>query len=519
MKYYILILFTALMVSCGYDLDEYNVNPEVSESVDPNYQLNYVQMVMLDNHHVNWHMNLGIMSGITQQFAGAWEIGAARSVWSGHEYSYTDWWENSWLETYKNVIDLVERTNDTDNVNVNSAARILKVFTFARLTDAYGDIPYFDAGKAYYTGKFSAPYDLQEDIYADFFKELDEAVKSFDANQDKISIDAMFNGDLEQWKRFANSLRLRLALRLVKVDPASAEAQVKAAIASDGGLLQSNDDNAMIKHMNIAAEDIRNNPVSEVLGREGYSEFGICSTFSDLLKNTNDPRIDVLLAAYQDRNNANPNIVDVVGYNGLAPASYGWDAPAIAGTDGVERDYYGGGYLLPHKQIVDKDDPSFLLTYAETQFFLAEAVERNWATGNAETYYNEGVKAAMYQLSAYEIENEISDQQIEDYLQENPYDQAKALEMINFQLWVNYFLNGHEAFANWRRSGYPELSVPEKVSWEVQLYDGIPRRLPYIDEELDRNAEMVGEAIKRLEANGATAEARHMDGRVWWDVE
>lgn len=518
-KYYILILCLGLLASCGYDLDEYNQNPEVSENSDPNFQLNYVQMVMLDNHHVNWHMNIGILSGISQQFAGAWETGAARAVWSGHEYSYSDWWENSWLGTYKNVIDLVERTKDGDLPNVNAAARILKVFTFARLTDAYGDIPYFKAGKAYYTDEFSSPYDLQKDIYADFFIELDQAVNALDASKDKITIDAMFNGDIDRWKRFANSLRLRLALRLVKVNAAEAEKQVKAAIAVPGGLMTSNDDNAMIKHMSIEAEDIRNNPVSEVLGRSGYSEFGVCSTFSDFLVTTNDPRLDVLLASYADNNNSNPNHVNITGYHGLAPASYGWDAPALTGTDGEERDYYGGGYLVPHKQIVDKDDPSFLLTYAETQFYMAEAVQRGWTSGSAQTYYNNGIKSAMQQLNAYGLEAEINDVQINEYLAANPYVSANGLEMINSQLWVNYFLNGHEAYSNWRRSGFPKLETPDAIDWEPQLTNEIPRRLPYIDEELDRNAQMVGEAIHRLEASGATADSKYMDGRVWWDVK
>ncbi len=520
-KHNILIaLFLGMLASCGYDLEEYNINPEVSTNADPDYQLNYVQMVMLDNHHVNWHMNLGMLSGIAQHLAGPWEMGAARTVWAGHEYSYVDWWENSWLATYKNVVDLVERTkDDPELVNVNSAARILKVFTFARLTDAYGDVPYFNAGKAYYTGELNSPYDMQKEIYDDFFLELDAAVKAFDASKKAIDVDAMFNGNLDQWKKFGNSLRLRLGMRLVKVNVAKAEQEVKAAIAANGGLMGSNADIAMINHMNIAAEDIRNNPVSEVLERSGFSDFGICATFSDKLVDTDDPRLDVLLASYANNDKNEPNHVEVVGYNGLVPASYAWDAPVVEGTDGEERGFYEGGYLVPHKQLVDKDDPSFLLGYAEVQFYLAEAAERGWAAGNAADYYNQGVEAAMNQLSLYTLENDISENQISEYLTANPYVKAEGLKLINEQLWIHYFFNGHEAYSNWRRSGFPALETPPAVDWEPQLFDGIARRLPYLDEELDRNFDNVNEAIQRLEAQGATAAARHMDGRVWWDVE
>lgn len=516
----LIVLLLGLITSCGYDLEEYNVNPEVSTNADPNYQLNYVEMVMLENHHVNWHWNLGMMSGRAQQIAGAWEMGQARAVWAGHEYAYPDWWQNSWLGTFKNVVDLVERTKENaEYVNVNSAARILKVLNFARLTDAYGDIPYFNAAKAYYTGELNSSYDLQKDIYNDFFKELDEAVKAFDASKPGIKVDVIYDGDIEKWKKFANSLRLRLAMRLVKVDAAKAQQETQAAIAAPGGLMTSNDDVAMLMHMNFSAEDIRNNPVSEVLGTSSYQEFGICATFSDMLVSRNDPRKDVLMAAYPGNDNSQPNHVDVVGYHGLVPASYAWDAPAVVGTDGEERDYYGGGYLVPHKQIIDKDDPSFLLGYAEVQFYLAEAAKRGWASGTAEEYYNEGVKAAMQQLNYYGVENEITDEQIEAYLLANPYQDSEGFRMINEQLWIHYFLNGHQAHNNWKRSGYPELETPPAVDWEPQMVDGIARRCPYIDEEYDRNYDNVMEAVQRLEAQGATAAARHMDGRVWWDVE
>ena len=515
----VILVFLGIVFSSCEKFEDYNVNPEVSSFANPSHQFNSVQMYLLGDHHEHWHMNLGIMSGIAQHIAGAWEIGAARAAWGGHEYSYFDWWENSWAHVYKDIVDLVERTKDDPQyVNINSAARILKVFAFAKLTDAYGDIPYSAAGKSYYTGEFNIPYDSQEDIYNDFFLELDAAVKTFNESASKIEVDAIFNGNIDQWRKFGNSLRLRLAMRLSKVNATKAQSEVQAAIAGTGGLMTSNNDIAMMIHMNFDAEDVRNNPVSEVLGRPGFSEFGICATLSDYLVNTNDPRLDVLFAAYADGDGTDSNIVHLTGYNGLAPASYAWDAPVVTGVDAVEREFYAGGYLFPHMQLLDKDDPSFLLTYAEVQFYLAEAAQRGWTSGSAADYYASGVEAAMMQLSAYGLESDVTGTQISYYLAANPYVPANGLELINTQLWINYFLNGHEAFANWRRSDFPALQTPPVVDWEPQLHYGISRRLPYPDEEYDRNFDNLSVAIQKLESQGATDAARYMDGRVWWDA-
>jgi len=514
----IIALCLGAFASCGYDLEEYNINPQVSTDADPNYQLNFVQMHMMGNQDVQWHLNLGMCSGVVQQISGPYEIGVACGAYGGHDYSYVSWWNTMWSSNLRNIVDLVERTNDKEEyVNLNAAARILKVFNFARVTDMYGDIPYFSAGMGYYSGNFNNKYDSQEAIYDDFFIQLDEAVKALDETQGGIEIDAMFDGDVAKWKRFGNSLRLRLAMRLVKVNSAKATAEVNAAMKASGGLLHSKGDDVLLAHMDITGDDERCNPNSIILGRGNFNHFQICETFSDYLVATNDPRKDVIMAAYANNDKDGENITEKTGYAGLGATEYYWDAAAVVGADGVSRSYGEGAYLSPHKNLVDKDDPSLLMTSAEVQFLLAEAAQRGWISGSAKTYYDAGVEAAMSQLDVYALDNSISGQQVADYLAGNPYIAGDGLEQINYQLWINYFLNGWESYSNWRRSGYPELRAQHRVSWDVYLIDDEPRRLMYVDEEYDRNAENIAEAVAKLEAGGATPAARHIDGRVWWD--
>src|SRR5690606_14827105 len=134
-----------------------------------------------------------------------------RNYWASH-------WQTVYPRDLKNIQDVVDRTaGNPDQVNIHAAARILRVMIFARLTDLYGDIPYSEAIKGYTEGKLLPKYDKQSDIYADFFKELQESVAQFDASKGSFGGDLFYKGNVDQWKKLGNSLRLRLGFRLTKV--------------------------------------------------------------------------------------------------------------------------------------------------------------------------------------------------------------------------------------------------------------------------------------------------------------
>jgi hypothetical protein len=154
------------------------------------------------------------------------------------------------------------------------------------------------------------------------------------------------------------------------------------------------------------------------------------------------------------------------------------------------------------------DAPNFLVTYAQTQLLLAEAVVRGWAQGNAATLYENGIKAHMLQLSTSYEGTAISETAMSEYTAANPLNMDKALEQINTQYWVASFLNGPEAFANFRRSGFPALTPNPFPGKEIT--GQFIRRLTYPDSEQSVNSGNIQAAISRQGPD-------NLDTRVWWD--
>jgi hypothetical protein len=153
--------------------------------------------------------------------------------------------------------------------------------------------------------------------------------------------------------------------------------------------------------------------------------------------------------------------------------------------------------------------PVFYVTAAQTQLLLAEARERGWITdGTVKGYYDAGVTAHMEQMATYDPGSAIAAADIQTYLAANPFNPATALEQINTQYWIASFLNGPEAFANFRRSGFPVLTpnpYPGKTITGTFI-----RRLTYPNSEISVNTTNVNEAISRMGAD-------NLDTRVWWD--
>ena len=168
-------------------------------------------------------------------------------------------------------------------------------------------------------------------------------------------------------------------------------------------------------------------------------------------------------------------------------------------------------YSEPNRLLITSETaPMIFQTYAEVEFMLAEANVRWGLAGDAETHYNNGVTAAMKQLSLYGDAGIIADADIADYLAANPYDSANALEQINTQYWAATFLNEYESFSNWRRTGFPALTP---VNYPGNVTNGsIPRRLTYSESEQSNNPDNYAAVIAAQGPDVLTT-------RVWWDVE
>ena len=493
-----LLLFALILSACDEGFEDLNVNPLRPSQVGVETKLTAAQLFASSERYDNWRANLIYQSTMMQHIA------TTAGYWDGDKYTWNRGYASSLMDRYygnavKSLEDILAQLDEEGAPGeMKAIARIMRVFVFSRLTDLYGDVPYSEAGKAVLDGILTPAYDAQSDIYADMLNELEESAALLGSGTSGFGdADIIYNGDQGKWKRLANSLMLRLGLRLIKVDPAGAQAWATKAI--NGGVMESNDDIFFVPHTNGPA-GINQNGNGEVFLADNNPR--LSKTFVDFMKDRNDPRLPILGARRSDGSTAP---ADLIGFpNGL-------DAQMLMDLTGEEN---MDNYAEPNRNIITGvDAPMFFQTYAEVEFMLAEAAVR-WglAGGDADAgpHYEAGVRAAMKMLELYGPDAVISDADIDAYLVANPYDAANALEQINTQYWAVTFLNEYEAFSNWRRTGFPVL-VP--VNYPGNVTNGtIPRRLTYSESEQNNNPENYQAAVARQGPDVLTT-------RVWWDVE
>ena len=474
---------------------------------------------------------------------------ASPSNWSSHaKYMWDDGYSGAYWEIYngdnrgalRNMKDAIEAWQDDPLYQTDyQIARIMFAYGMHRMTDLYGDIPY---SQAVQPNLYSYPvYDTQQSIYQDLLNELNEAQSALNGASAATmgNADNFYQGDAAKWRKFANSLMLRIAMRMSKVDPTTAQQWVQTAVSN--GLFESNDDNCMLMHAGGVTSNDSSEPYAKIFAHEDRGNFFLNTFFVDMLKNTNDPRLALIGTVCED-----PTISIQAG----SDFDYGNSDPAIQQglPDGVSdsedspwyigrfypeyvknlpegtafSEYYRSHYSTINRYTYsDPTGPTFVCTYAQTQLLLAEAAVRGWVSGSAQTYYENGVRAAMQQFSQFPNGTALYNQYltsaaIDQYLTENPFDSANALKQINTQYYINCFCDEYETFANWRRSGYPELTptyFPEEPLGTSDTNGTIPRRFRYPSKESQDNRENYNAAVSRLN-NGD-----HFDSRIWWDVE
>lgn len=516
-----IMLVMATTIRCTKDLEALNVDPTAAgpENFNPNFLLTTAQIRYTgsaDFSYETWRAQLIFCSTMIQHFS------TVATYWVGDKYldnpSYAaSYFERAFDEQVKHVVDLVELTKEKpEYANLHQIARIWKATIFHRITDLYGDVPYFEAGRGYYDRIFKPEYDPQQDIYMDLLKELSEATAALDASKDIPVGDLIYNGDIGKWKKFGYSMMLRLGMRLTKVN--IAEAQKWAEAAAVGGVMSDITDNAFVLHDPSKGRPTINR-ISQVLNLS-YELPNVhwSKTFIDLLKNTNDPRLGVV-AELPPADNTTPGVSGdnnpavqlgmPNGYDLGATSTNISNAPGYPGPNGSGDPV--GNYSRPRNVILAKDGgPTFIQTYAEVELLLAEAKKRGWnvGTGTTADHYNKGVTAAMAQLVQFDGAAAIAPAAIAAYLTANPYVDANGFEMINTQYWAATILNDYESYANWRRSNFPTLTP---VNYPGNATAGqIPRRLIYPQSEAAVNTQNYEASIARMGGNTYMT-------RVWWD--
>ena len=486
-------VFMLCHTSCDDDFAAINTNPAVATSIDPGFQITWAQLRTSGGRYENWRASLIYSSMMIQHMS------ALCGYWTGDKYTYNAGYSSSlfdraFTEQVRDIVDLVNtlQAGEVGDQTMLGMARIWKVVIFHRLTDLYGDIPYFEAGKGALEGIDFPAYDSQEAIYMDMLNELEGAVGQIGSGGFG-SADLIYGGNADQWKRFGNSLMLRLAMRLSEVDPGGAQAWVGKAIA--GGVMNSTADDAFIQHTN-GPEGINRNGIGEVLDKS--NGFGddcprLSTSFVDRMLATGDPRLDV------------------VGY----VASGGPQKGLPNGLDSETINNYEGGadlntYSRINPLLVKVESPMYFMSYAETELLLAEAAVRGWGDGDAGSHYTAGVSAAMAIYGNYDASLAIDGAAIDAYLAANPFD--GTLEQIGTQYWFATLLNEYEAYANWRRTGFPNLTP---VNYSGNVTNGqIPLRLAISQGEGTLNPGF--EEAKSRQGLGSDFSS-HLSVPVWWD--
>lgn len=523
------LAFAAVLgtTSCSESyLDQVNTNPNAASAanLDPNYLLTDGQLTFAN-------------TGYTQLLYQAPAIQALASTFNyygnGDKYvnagGFTGYQARIFNEGYtalsrlQQAISVANTQSSARYVNVIAISNIMKVMIFQRITDAYGDIPYSQALQAA-QGIVTPAYDKQQDIYPALLTQLESAINSLDANGAKATGDLLYKGDVAQWKKLGYSLMVRVAMRMTKANPTLAKTYTEKAAAA--GTLASTSDNAIVQ-TDAANGDTQNANAGALFTTDDFREVKWSKTLIDYLRNTNDPRLSTIAEIPQAGAAANANQA-LVGDNTAAnqrglPNGYDltngnfdirkrsdYPGPTGTGTDLAPL----GNYSRPRLSVyIKRNAPNFLLTYAETEFLLAEAATRGWSVGaNAATHYANGLRSAMESLAQFDATTAtISSATINAYVIANPLQASNQLKQINEQYWLetSTTFNFIEGWNNWRRSDFPQLTP---VNYPGNVTNGtIPRRMIYPATEISNNPSGYQSGVASL--NGGDL----LTSRVWWD--
>lgn len=440
--------------SCADKFDEIDTNPNSTENPLPTGLFNSANKEYMDFTRDGWVSGRMMLPWV--------QYSAQRQYTEEDRYQYrlttgTQLWTRSYYvaQDYKKIIDLntdpataAQMSNYGANVNQIAAARIMLSYVFLNLADAFGDIPYYSYGNKdadfqalnvnlYLQPKFAS----QQKVYADIMKELKEAAQMIDVTKDILtSGDQLFGNDPEKLKKFANSLRLRTATR-VKGVVAGAEAHITDAIAA--GVMTSNDDTVGLTYENNLI-----NPSPFFLTYQTRSDFAISKTFVQLLKGQagnfgEDPRIFKYASPTSVKigNIRNQNMVEATSASQIAGMPYGVPS-TLAASQAASASFFGASVLKPAYTEV-------FMEYAEVEFLLAEA------NGWSQSHYEAGVKASMerWQIPADKITAFVAALPV-----------ANKANVLT-QKYVSLFMQPNEAWAEYRRTGYPNhLLLPGQTA-------------------------------------------------------
>jgi hypothetical protein len=489
------LLLTSLLTAqaCTKDFEQINTSPTTFTTLDPGIVFSKVLKDVLFQEGFEFTNN--VFGSWAQHWAGGVLISSSRYIQQNDDFF--------WDVHYGYIRNLAQirtqilkgKESDPKGRTKLAIARIFEIFVWQRMTDVCGDIPFSETATGSDNVNNQPKFDTQESIYQTLIKDLDAAMAQLTATDDSYGVaDYFYKGNVTQWKKFANSLKLRLGMRIRYGNPTLAQKTVTEAMGQT--LLESNADNAAVPTFN----DATNSNVHPVLNHwlTGSPDIKyLAEALVTQLVSTNDPRLPRL---------AQPTV------NSVKAGTPAYKGLGVALTDAllkgvIKDDYSTASQTTFFNKAYSPAIPCLAMSFSDVSFYKAEAALEGWgATADqAEKFYQDGVKAALAQ-NPYLITTIPANFQTE--LSFTGLTKEQKLEKIGNQKWVQLFGRSYEAFIEWKRMGYPAL----KAGPNAGTTNGtIPRRSIYTSREAILNKTNYDDAVKRM-SNGDT-----YTSKVWWD--
>jgi hypothetical protein len=536
----LLVLLVVFFASCNEQLTDLNVNPNGVDpaTVNPNLMVPTIisstaQYYLSESYH-------GGAAGVMQY--------VQKSGW-GNELNKYDWdGSRDWTTQYgnlRNAKHLFDRSAEEGMEFQQGVALVIRAFNFGYIADSWGDAPYTAALNAQEGAQedLFPVFDSQETIYKGIIEELKQANTMLSKSLGEYSginqnADLIYSGSPAKWRKMANSLMLRYYMRLSEKLPDYAKAGIEDIVANPNQypIFTSVDDDAAMSFIGSSNDDSWPANTTYDASESNFDRIQLCAGFRDVLVEYNDPRIDVwfnktevpikvseahaeddvvvdgvryLRPDYMAANNlvvynkntwvddieAGKTLVDTMEYAGLPIASTtgdgsGWNLNPnkIQGGPNVHNSALDDKY----KEAEGEYLKARLISYAEVCFILAEAAQKGWSVGGQQDWYEKAVKASF---DTWGVGDDY-----DAYISEPGVAYDGSLEQIMEQKWIANWTVAHEAWCDWRRTGFPNLTIGTKG-----VRDAMPIRFQYGSAEIARNADNYSTAVENLQETPFTA--------------
>lgn len=504
-----LIALFSLQTACTTDFEEINTNPN-KMTVGDLQPSNMFEPLLYDASK-NWQKFTWYWNDELIQFT-AFTGGTTRQE---HRYfiseqDYQSLW-NFYSSYANNAVHMKQLAETSGDVAYQAMALTLKVLFMSNLTDMFGDIPYKEAFQAREAGGTTTPvYESQQEVYEDMFAELEAANDLYATNPTMLdtTLDGMYKGDMDLWRKFNNSLYLRLLCRVSGRSEMNVGSRITTIISDPDKypIFTSNDDNAKVSYTGVSPYISYFDPTTTTesdftsAGRKLTEQFIKMTVVSQNdIQTYEDPRLAIWGKKYDSKGN--------------------WKGTIAGGTFAQCEAANPGTSLLNYKVFCRAQAPSYFMSYDEVEFILAEAALKGWISGGetaARAYYEAAVTASLEKWSEFgqyaEAPVTITTDDVATFLASElaSWDGHEDKEqLVAEQKFLALFWTGMEAYHEYRRTGYPVLTIGEGTYNDHIL----PTRFAYPSVNVATNSAHVQEALQRMGGDN------DMKTPVWWSLQ